>query len=153
MVRTQRMQLTMREFVRADNQVIALWFADEASRRWLESPWSDRDLDQMETETNGREYVATLGGEVVGCIGWYLPLESMQTCMLAEIHVGPSYRRHGIARAMLDWLLVEHERGRQWTALVEPENASMIALLAGGRWQPRSNTTDAQGFLTFSKPS
>lgn len=144
------MAITMRPFQRADNRVIARWFDDPASRRWLESPWSDDELELMAQEANGREYVAIAGdGRIVGAIGCYLPLPSNPCHVLSAVHVDPGLRRRGIAAAMLGWLLEAHATGQQWQTLVEPANAPMTRLLAGAGWKRASGPPDAHGFLTY----
>jgi len=42
--------MIVREFKHSDNVDMAQWFQDSESMRWLESAWSESELNQMALE-------------------------------------------------------------------------------------------------------
>ena len=54
--------------------------------RWLESGWSETELDQMELEENGRYYVGIAEGQIVGSIGCYLPTPAFDRYVVSYVH-------------------------------------------------------------------
>lgn len=143
------LNMIVREFNRSDNAEIAQWFQDSESTRWLESAWSESELDQMALEENFRHYVAVEEGILIGSIGCYLPVEDFDCHVLSYVHVAPWCRRRGIARKLIAWLLQKHGPGCKWRCYINHENAASMSLFDRLQWQRVDEQPGKNGMYTY----
>lgn len=72
-------------------------------------PWSWNSIASEITKNDtSRFYIAELNGEFAGCVScWFLPPFE---CQLGNVAVSPSFRRRGIARALMEQLITDAEK-------------------------------------------
>jgi ribosomal protein S18 acetylase RimI-like enzyme len=141
--------MIVRQFNRLDNAYIAEWFQDSESVQWLESAWSETELDQMALEENGRQYVATEEGQIIASIGCYLPTPAFDRYVISYVHVAPWCRRQGIASALVDWLLQKQGPGCSWRCYIDPANERSMRLFSKHQWQRLGDEPGENGMYIY----
>jgi ribosomal protein S18 acetylase RimI-like enzyme len=115
----------------------------------LESAWTERELDEMALEENGRQYVGVEEGKVMGSIGCYLPVDGFDRYVLSYVHIAPWCRRRGIARYLISWILQKYGPGCRWWCYIEPENEASMKLFEYLKWKKIDDRPGENGMFTY----
>ena len=142
--------MLFREFFRDDNEILSSWFEEKDVRDWLESPWSDTELDEVLQEKEGALFVIEEEGELIAMIGCYSPNSEIRHYVISEMVVNPEKRRLGYGKLAIAELLKKYGPDKEWWAYIEPENVKSRRLFETCGWMLQSEKPDETHLLTYT---
>jgi RimJ/RimL family protein N-acetyltransferase len=141
--------MALREFHRSDNPIISSWFRDLEMQRWLESPWTESELDEMEKEENGKVFVIENNEKVVALIGCYLPDGDFKEYVISVVAVDPDERGKGYGKMAVAALLNKYGAEKRWLSYCDPENIAAHNFLTSLGWKVEGQKPVLENMITF----
>ena len=93
------------------------------------SPWSEQSIKESFESDSNRFYIAENKGEIEGYLGLFV---SIDMCDILNIAVLPEYRRQGVAKALVSFVIEGYkDKIGGLTLEVRPSNVPALALYEG----------------------
>lgn len=133
-----------------DLDLLASWFVDPDTRRWVEPP-TPQWFRYIHAGLENHAWILYDAGRPVGLV--QLDIAADHTGYFAMV-TNPAFRQRGYGRRMLQALIKMQHPGamQRIVGTVEPENIGSIRCMLSPGFLQDSAQPDAEGFLRFSYP-